>query len=139
MSEISAPVGAIVRVWFPESEAVMEPGPKFRPALVLDVSNGPNGRREALVAYGTSQNTRSCQLGEFTVKSGDAHALDRDTKFCLKRAVWLPLSREYFVGPAKFTQPPRPSDLRRSSLPSVPLSALRPTWRAAQIAAQKGP
>ncbi len=96
MSEISAPVGAIVRVWFPESEAVMEPGPKFRPALVLDVSNGPNGRREALVAYGTSQNTRSCQLGEFTVKSGDAHALDRDTKFCLKRAVWLPLSREYF-------------------------------------------
>ena len=96
MSEISAPVGAIVRVWFPESEAVMEPGPKFRPALVLDVSNGPNGRREALVAYGTSQNTRSCQLGEFTVKSGDAHALGRDTKFCLKRAVWLPLSREYF-------------------------------------------
>ena len=96
MCEISAPVGAIVRVWFPESEAVMEPGPKFRPALVLDVSNGPNGRREALVAYGTSQNTRSCQLGEFTVKSGDAHALDRDTKFCLKRAVWLPLSREYF-------------------------------------------
>ena len=96
MSEISAPVGAIVRVWFPESEAVMEPGPKFRPALVLDVSNGPNGRREALVAYGTSQNTRSCQLGDFTVKSGDAHALDRDTKFCLKRAVWLPLSREYF-------------------------------------------
>ena len=45
----------------------------------------------------------------------------------------------YLVGPAKFTQPPRPSDLRRSSLPSVPLSALRPTWRAAQIAAQKGP
>ena len=46
---------------------------------------------------------------------------------------------DYVVGPAKFTQPPRPSDLRRSSLPSVPLSALRPTWRAAQIAAQKGP
>lgn len=46
---------------------------------------------------------------------------------------------EFLVGPAKFTQPPRPSDLRQSSSPSVPLSALRPTWRAAQIAAQKGP
>ena len=113
MSEISAPVGAIVRVWFPESEAVMEPGPKFRPALVLDVSNGPNGRREALVAYGTSQNTRSCQLGEFTVKSGDAHALDRDTKFCLKRAVWLPLSREYFCSGR--TQP-APVQLQRPVL-----------------------
>ena len=51
----------------------------------------------------------------------------------------FPSARVYEVGPAKFTQPPRPSDLRRSSLPSVPLSALRPTWRAAQIAAQKGP
>ena len=38
MIELSAPIGAIVRVWFPESEAVMQPGPKFRPALVLDVT-----------------------------------------------------------------------------------------------------
>ena len=45
----------------------------------------------------------------------------------------------YPVGPAKFTQPPRPSDLSRSSSPAVPLSGLRPTWRAAQIVAQKGP
>lgn len=115
MCEISAPVGAIVRVWFPESEAVMEPGPKFRPALVLQVAVKEGGRREALVAYGTSQNTRSCQLGEFTVKSGDVRCLQRDTKFCLTRAVWLPLSRQYFCfGRAQ----PAPEPLATASMAS---------------------
>ena len=35
MKYLSAPVGAIVRVWFPESEAVLVPGPKLRPCIVL--------------------------------------------------------------------------------------------------------
>ena len=34
-----APPGAIVRVWFPETETVMQPGPKFRPCLVLEVDD----------------------------------------------------------------------------------------------------
>ena len=115
MCEISAPIGAIVRVWFPESEAVMVPGPKFRPVLVLQVATRSDGRREALVTYGTSQNTRSCGLGEFTVKSGDVHCLDRDTKFCLTRAVWLPLTKQYFyTGRAQ----PAPESLRGASMSS---------------------
>ncbi|WP_222838971.1 hypothetical protein, partial [Enterococcus faecium] len=93
----------------------MEPGPKFRPALVLQVAVKEGGRREALVAYGTSQNTRSCQLGEFTVKSGDVRCLQRDTKFCLTRAVWLPLSRQYFCfGRAQ----PAPEPLATASMAS---------------------
>jgi len=38
MIGLSVLVGTIVRVWFPESEAGMQPGPKCRPALVLDVT-----------------------------------------------------------------------------------------------------
>ena len=51
-----APPGAIVRVWFPETETVMQPGPKFRPCLVLEVDDSSKVPL-VLVAYGTSQHT----------------------------------------------------------------------------------
>ena len=38
MIGLSALVGGIVCVWFSEPEAGMQPGPKCRPALVLDVT-----------------------------------------------------------------------------------------------------
>lgn len=49
MANLSAPIGAVVRVWFPESETVMQPGPKFRPGLILGFDDS-NGRRKVLVA-----------------------------------------------------------------------------------------
>lgn len=119
MSEISAPVGAIVRVWFPESESVLVPGPKFRPALVLEVNERSDGRREVLVAYGTSQNTRSFSLGEFTVNGGE-HDLDSDTKFRLQRRVWLPLTSEYFCSCGR---QPKPVSLRKSALSALARAA----------------
>jgi len=96
MIELSAPIGAIVRVWFPESEAVMQPGPKFRPALVLGVTE-VDGCRKVLVAYGTSQNTERTGRGEFTIRAEKTYSLESDTKFCLMRRLWLPLTKEYFA------------------------------------------
>ena len=113
MCEISAPVGAIVRVWFPESESVLVPGPKFRPALVLEVNERPDGRREVLVAYGTSQNTHCYARGEFIVTGGEQHDLDSDTKFRLQRRVWLPLTSDYFCSCGR---QPKPVPLPKSVL-----------------------
>ena len=92
----SAPIGAIVRVWFPETESVLRPGPKFRPALVLDVATKANGAREALVAYGTSQRSEQFGKGEFVLPARLTTSLCSDTRFCLTRRVWLSLTMEYF-------------------------------------------
>lgn len=96
MSKFSAPVGAIVHAWFPESEAVMTPGPKLRPVLVLSVEDRGNGRREALVAYGTSQHPERVGQGSFTISAAKTKALKVDTRFDLQRRLWLPLDERYF-------------------------------------------
>lgn len=96
MKTLFAPLGAVVRVWFPETESVMLPGPKFRPCLVLAVDHEGSIPR-VLVAYGTSQQTQRCALGEFTAPRSMLPDLEKDTKFCLTKAIWLPLTREYFA------------------------------------------
>jgi len=95
-STLAPTPGAIVRVWFPESETVMHPGPKFRPVLVLAVSCDSKEAPRALVAYGTSQRTDRYARGEVVVPRSRAPSLECDTKFCLTKAIWLPLSNEYF-------------------------------------------
>lgn len=95
MSKISAPIGAVVRVWFPVSEEVMKPGPKLRPCLIL-AEELRNHRKMVLVSYGTSQNTAARGAGELTFKSGSYSILQKETKFNLKRSIWLPLEDEYF-------------------------------------------
>lgn len=95
MANLSAPIGAVVRVWFPESETVMQPGPKFRPGLILGFDDS-NGRRKVLVAYGTSQRTISRGCGEFTVLLERNNLEGKKTKFCLKKRLWLELTPEYF-------------------------------------------
>lgn len=99
------PVGAIVRCWFPESESVMSPGPKFRPVLVLMVDDESIPVPRVLVAYGTSQHTERNARGEFTAPRSVVPELDCDTKFCLKQAVWLPMSREYFTARGRQSLP----------------------------------
>ena len=95
-----APPGAIVRVWFPETETVMQPGPKFRPCLVLEVDDSSKVPR-VLVAYGTSQHTERYGRGELVVKTIQAPELERDTKICLNKTMWLPLTRVYFASHGK--------------------------------------
>ena len=95
-----APPGAIVRMWFPETETVMQPGPKFRPCLVLEVDDSSKVPR-VLVAYGTSQHTERYGRGELVVKTIQAPELERDTKICLNKTMWLPLTRVYFASHGK--------------------------------------
>ena len=111
-STLAPTPGAIVRVWFPESESVMQPGPKFRPVLVLAVCCESNEGPRALVAYGTSQRTDRYSRGEVVVPRSLVPSLECDTKFCLTKAIWLPLSREYFSSNGR--QPaPTPFPLER--------------------------
>ena len=105
MYELSAPIGAIVRVWFPENETVLQPGPKFRPALILDVATKADGSREALVAYGTSQRNEQYGLGEFVLPARFTNSLKYDTRFCLKKRLWLPLTLEYFGSSGRQPKP----------------------------------
>ena|SRR5450830_1760506 len=100
-----APLGAIVRVWFPETESVLQPGPKFRPCLVLGIDSSSTSPTRVLVAYGTSQHTERHGLGEFVVKKTTVPQLDCDTKFCLTKALWLPLSGAYFASGGRQLQP----------------------------------
>ncbi len=93
MSQPSALVGAVLFVWFPEDENLLEPGPKFRPALII---NADDQTRQLLVAYGTSQHTNQQRAGEITVTPLELPKLSRDTKFSLGKARWLPITPEYF-------------------------------------------
>ena len=93
MSQPSALVGAIVFVWFPEDENLLEPGPKFRPALII---NADDQKRQFLVAYGTSQHTNQQRAGEITVTPLELPKLSRTTKFAIGKARWLPITPEYF-------------------------------------------
>lgn len=106
MRTLLAPqVGEIVRCWFPESESVMVPGPKFRPVLVLAVDDESRPVSRVLVAYGTSQHTERSALGEFVAPRSLIPELDCDTKFCLRQALWLPLSSEYFASRGRQSLP----------------------------------
>lgn len=92
--------GQIVLAWMPESEQVCAPGPKFRPVLILECAIGNHEQHEALVSYGTSQQTGICRLGEFTIHPGPETLLKKPTKFSLLKRMWLPLSVEFFGGQA---------------------------------------
>lgn len=92
MSNLSALVGAILFAWLPEDENPHHPGPKFRPVLVINAD--PNAKR-ILVAYGTSQNVERNGKGEITFRTDEVPGLSKDTKFCLAKAKWIPVSPEF--------------------------------------------
>jgi mRNA-degrading endonuclease toxin of MazEF toxin-antitoxin module len=94
--------GDIVECLFPQDK-VPRPGPKPRPALVLDVETFEDGTSDVVVAYGTSQDTMNRYPGELTVDSKTSGAgLSRDTKFNLREAVKLPFTEEWFgIAPGK--------------------------------------
>jgi hypothetical protein len=91
--------GDIVQCRFPEGKVGI-PGPKDRPALVVEVEDGPEEAAAAIVriAFGTSQGVEQRYLGEFTIRATDANAgLGRDTKFDLGNTVRLAFDSEWFA------------------------------------------
>lgn len=92
--------GDIVWCRFPE-ESFPKPGPKARPALVLQV--GENGGRPiAAVAYGTSQKLDRLYPGEFVIAPSDREACDaaglsHPTKFNLSRTFELDYNDTWFA------------------------------------------
>jgi len=91
--------GDIVQCRFPEGK-VGTPGPKDRPALVIEVEEDPDAESASIVrvAYGTSQVVDQRYPGELTIGAADPKAgLDRDTKFDLGNTVRLPFDSEWFA------------------------------------------
>jgi PemK-like, MazF-like toxin of type II toxin-antitoxin system len=95
--------GDIVWCRFPELPRQF-PGPKPRPALVLEVIEREDGI-EVTVVYGTSQRVDKLSAGEFAItRVGNAAAykaagLSHDTKFDFKQTARLPWSEEFFAVP----------------------------------------
>jgi len=98
----SAPkAGDIVQCRFPQDK-LRQPGPKERPALVIEVEEYelPDGSTEVFVtvAYGTSENVNERHPGEITIESSDPHAgLGLDTKFDIGNRVKLPFDDVWFT------------------------------------------
>ena len=67
----------IVQCRFPQDK-IRQPGPKQRPALVIDVEEYelPDGSSAIFVtvAYGTSEDVDNCHPGELNIESSDPHA-----------------------------------------------------------------
>lgn len=99
--------GDIVDCRFPHNVGV--PGPKERPALVLQVeesSQDPQGC-VVVVAYATSQRTQRVYAGEFVMPASTISGLSKDTKFDLLRVHALPFDDVWFA-PAASSNPPHP-------------------------------
>ena len=97
----SPKAGDIVQCRFPQDK-IRQPGPKERPALVIDVEEYelPDGATEIFVtvAYGTSEDVDNCHPGELKIESSDPHAgLSLDTKFDIGNRVKLPFDDEWFA------------------------------------------
>ena len=97
----SPKAGDIVQCRFPQDK-IRQPGPKERPALVIDVEEYelPDGSTEVFVtvAYGTSEDVDNCHPGELKIESSDPHAgLSFDTKFDIGNRVKLPFDDEWFA------------------------------------------
>jgi hypothetical protein len=93
--------GDIVQCRFP-LDKIPQPGPKERPALVIEVEEYqlPDGSTEVFVtvAYGTSEDVDNCHPGELKVESAHRDAgLGLDTKFDLGNLVKLPFDTDWFA------------------------------------------
>lgn len=125
----------IVYCYFPE-KGTLDPAPKPRPALVLNVNDETNPQRIE-IAYGTSQKTGKKYSGEFelTPKDGDAFkqaGLASESKFDLCRRVWLPYNDRWFK--PKPSVPPKSSP-KMGTLNLDPSPELKRRFMAAAQAA----
>ena len=126
--------GDIVWCRFPERPRD-KPGPKPRPALVLEVTQRADGV-EVKVAYGTTQKLGRLKAGEFAIRKLDNAAaytlagLSYDTKFDLVKTLSLPWDTMFFAIPhdPKHGQIPKLGSLH-SGMIKVVEAALRATRR----------
>ena len=124
--------GDIVWCRFPERPRD-KPGPKPRPALVLEVTQRTDGI-EVKVAYGTSQKLERLQAGEFAIRKLDTAAayalagLSFDTKFDLAKTLSLPWDDAFFAVPPdpRYGQIPKLGSLH-SGMVKIVEAALRAT------------
>src|SRR5574340_354028 len=121
--------GDIVWCRFPERPRD-KPGPKPRPALVLEVTRADDGVA-VTVAYGTSQKLDRLMAGEFAIRRQDNPAafelagLSYATKFDLRKSLSLPWDAEFFaVAPgARFGQTPKLGTLHPALVGAVRAAA----------------
>ena len=99
--------GDIVDCRFPE--AIGTPGPKERPALVLQVEESTEDASGCaiVVAYATSQRTARIYPGEFVIAASSVSGLTADTKFDLTNRHLLPFDDKWF-GSASGAKPAHP-------------------------------
>jgi len=124
--------GDIVWCRFPERPRD-KPGPKPRPALVLEVTQRTDGI-EVKVAYGISQKLGRLQAGEFAIRKLDTAAayalagLSFDTKFDLVKTLSLPWDDAFFAVPPdpRYGQIPKLGSLH-SGMVKIVEAALRAT------------
>ena len=117
--------GDIVWCRFPERPRD-KPGPKPRPAIVLEVTERTDGI-EVKVAYGTSQKLDRMKAGEFAIRRLDnatayeSAGLSHDTKFDLARALLLPWARMFFDVPPnpRYGQTPKLGSLHPAMMKIV--------------------
>lgn len=92
--------GSIVSCRFPLAETPDAPGPSARPALVVRVFRDTDHIWKAIVAYGTSRDTRSNAGHEIRVQGAErlaACGLHRPTRFTLSRMRVLPINPDFFA------------------------------------------
>jgi mRNA-degrading endonuclease toxin of MazEF toxin-antitoxin module len=99
--------GDIVDCRFPEELGT--PGPKERPALVLQVEEavGIASGCVVVVAYATSQNLGRVYPGEFVIEASAGTGLTKPTKFDLTNRRRLPFDKVWF-GSAVGVSPQHP-------------------------------
>jgi hypothetical protein len=84
----------------------LQPGPKPRPALVIQIDTRYDGH-VVTVVYGTSQNVSRLRSGQMAITQHQHSAayalagLSYDTKFDFKRLMLLPWSERYFKVPPR--------------------------------------
>lgn len=122
--------GDIVWCRFPERPRDV-PGPKPRPALVLEVSQYEDGHL-LKVAYGTSKKVNQLMAGEFAIckltnpLGYQLAGLALDTKFDLRAVVEIPWDELFFAIPPRPEHGQHPKlGVLHPSLVKVVASALR--------------
>lgn len=129
---ISPTPGDIVWCRFPQLPK-RNPGPKPRPALVLDVTELEDGTKVTVI-YGTSQGLNRLYAGQFTIaRQANAAAystagLSYDTKFDFKQKIELPWNEDFFA------VPPNTPHGQTPKLGSLHASMMRAALAASQAA-----
>jgi mRNA-degrading endonuclease toxin of MazEF toxin-antitoxin module len=129
-------IGDIVWCHFPYLPC-RDPGPKPRPALVVNVIEYEDGVA-VIVVYGTSKGVQKLYAGEFAITAVGTTAayksagLCYDTKFDFNRSIELPWNQDFFGVPA------RAAHGRHPKLGELHFSVMRAAKAAYQAAPGNG-